>query len=85
MIERIKELASYLMPIPEMAVLVGIDEDELREVIADKSSEVSKAYHLGKAETILEIRKQEVQLAKTGSPVALENIAKYIIDQAHSE
>lgn len=85
MTEKIKELASYLMSIPDIAILIGMDEDKLRDEIADKSTEISKAYRLGKAETILEVRKQEVALAKSGSPMALENIAEYLIDQSHSE
>lgn len=85
MIEKIKELASYLMTIPEIAILINMDEDQLREEIANRTTEISRAYHLGRTETILEVRKQEVALAKTGSPMALENIAEYLIDQSHSE
>ena len=85
MIEQIKEYASYLLPIPEIAILIEMDEDELREKIADNTSEISRAYRKGRAETILAVRKQEVALAVTGSPMALENIAEYMIEQSHSE
>jgi hypothetical protein len=85
MIDRIKEYASLLMPVPDIAVLIGIDEDELRTEIADKSTEASKAYRLGRAETVLEIRRQEIALAKAGSPMAVELMQDYLLDQTQSE
>ena len=85
MIDLIKEYASYLLPIPEIATLIGMDEDELKEAIADKTSEISRAYRLGKAETILDVRKQEVALAKAGSPFAIELMQDYMLDQSRHE
>ena len=85
MIDKIKEYASYLLPIPDIAILIGMDEDELKDAIANKTSGISKAYRLGKAETILEIRKQEVALAKTGSPFAIELMQDYMLDQSRHE
>ena len=85
MIDKIKEYASYLLPIPDIAILIGMDEDELKEAIADKTSEISEAYHLGKAETILAVRKQEVALAKAGSPFAIELMQDYMLDQSRHE
>jgi hypothetical protein len=85
MIDKIKEYASLLMPIPDIAVLIGTDEDELKNKIADKTSVESKAYKLGRAETILEIRRQEIALAKAGSPMAVELMRDYLLDQTLSE
>ena len=84
-IERLKELAGDLLPINIIATLLSVDETELRERISDKQSDVSIAYHLGKAETIAAIRKQEIELAKSGSPFAIEQTATYIIEQLTSE
>jgi hypothetical protein len=85
MIDKIREYASLLMPLPDIAVLTGTDEDELREKIADKSTGESKAYRLGRAETILEIRRQEIALAKAGSPMAVELMQDYLLEQLQSE
>jgi hypothetical protein len=85
MIDRIKEYASLLMPLPEIAVLTGMDENGLKAKIADRSSEYSKAYRLGRAETVLEIRRQEIALAKAGSPMAVELMQDYLLDQIQSE
>ncbi len=85
MIELIKEYASYLLPIPEIATLIGMDEDKLREEISQKTTEISKAYYLGKTETILAVRKQEIALAKAGSPMAVELMQDYILEQFQQE
>ena len=72
--DKVKEFASNLLPIDVIAILLDVDEYLLREAISDKKSCVSKAYRLGQALTISEIRKQEVELAKAGSPLAVQNI-----------
>ena len=84
-IEKLKELAADLLPIETISILLDVDELILREVISDRTSEASRAYYLGQAETIAAIRKQEVELAKAGSPLAVENVADYIIEQKTSE
>ncbi|MDR2085877.1 MAG: hypothetical protein LBP72_01760 [Dysgonamonadaceae bacterium] len=85
MTEKIKEYASLLMPVPDIAVLIGMDDDELKAKIADKNTPEAKAYRLGRAETVLEIRRQEIALAKAGSPMAVELMQDYLVDQAQSE
>jgi hypothetical protein len=85
MTEQIKEYAALLMTISDIAVLIGADEDELKEKIANKTSLESKAYHLGKAETTLAIHRQEIDLAKAGSPMAVELVQEYLTDQSLNE
>ena len=84
-IEKLSEYAACLLPVPEIAILLDIEEFYLLEAIRDKANPVSKAYFRAKAETLATIRKQEVELAKAGSPLALENVANYIIEQNASE
>lgn len=84
-IDKLKEYAADLLPIDAIAILLEIDELLLRELISDHTSEASKAYYFGQAETIAAIHKQEVELAKAGSPLAVENVADYIIEQKTSE
>ncbi|MDR1981340.1 MAG: hypothetical protein LBQ39_06965 [Tannerellaceae bacterium] len=83
--EKIKEYAACLMSIPDIAVLMGVDVDSLRGKIADRSSAISIAYYQGKAETTLAIRRQEVELAKAGSPLAVERTSDYLVEQSQHE
>ena len=48
--------------------------------IADRSTEVSKHYHKGKAASKVKLLHQEMQLAYVGSPLALENAQKNLMD-----
>lgn len=84
-LEKLKEYASNLLPINIIAVLLDVNEYEFRDMISDRKSEVSRTYYRGQAETIAAIRKQEIELAKTGSPLSVENIESYIIEQKISE
>ena len=63
-IDRIKELATMLTPVSDIAVLMDVDERRLREIISDKSHPASIAYRKGKAERALQIRQNELELQK---------------------
>lgn len=84
-VEKLKEYAADLLPLETIAILLNTDDISLREAISDRATDISRAYYLGQAETIAAIRKQEVELAKAGSPLAVENVALYIIEQKSSE
>ena len=84
-LKEVKELASQLMRPDHISLLIGVDQEEFKRNIKHKSSEVYKAYETGKAETILELRKQELQLAKLGSPLAVEMVNQFRIDQEQNE
>jgi hypothetical protein len=84
-LEKVQEYAGLLMNVSDISVLIGVNEDSFREDIGNKNTAVSSAYRKGKIETVLELRKQEIDLAKLGSPMAVELIQKYIIDQKMSE
>lgn len=83
--DKLKEYAADLLPVSTIAILLDVEDFELLEAISDKSTETSKVYHRAKSETIAAIRKQEVELAKAGSPLAIENVGNYIIEQTNSE
>jgi hypothetical protein len=86
MIDLIYKYSSCLLSIEDIALLIDVDESELREkIISDKQLPESRAYRLGIAETRYAIRKHEVNLAKEGSPVALSNIKDYLLEQFQSE
>ncbi len=84
-LKKVAEYAGLLMTINDIATLLDFDEDELREAISNKLSGISIAYQKGKTQTILELRRQEIELAKLGSPVSIELTQKYMIDQKLSE
>lgn len=82
---KIKELASQLMRPDHIALLIGVDQEEFRRKIKHKGSDAYSAYETGKAETILELRKQEIKLAKLGSPLAVDMVHRFIVDQEENE
>lgn len=84
-LDKIKEYAGYLLKPEQIARLLDIDVIEFKENIRRKSHPASKFYELGKLETILELRKQEIQLAKLGSPMAVELVNNFLIEQKQGE
>lgn len=84
-LERVKELAGYLTPISDMAVLLDVDADRLRLDILDKTSAVSRAYYHAKASTALKLRRQEIELANVGSPLAVSLTNGYLLNMDSDE
>ena len=84
-LEKIKEYAGYLLLPDQIAQLLEIDKKEFKDNLRKKNHPLAKAYENGKLETILELRKQEIQLAKLGSPMAVELVNKFIIEQKQGE
>lgn len=84
-INDIAELAAALTPVEDIAVLLDIDADELRMQLADTSSPVRKAYLKARANTALMLRKQEIELARVGSPLAVQLTNAYLRDMISTE
>lgn len=81
----VSELAGFLTPVSDIAVMMGVDVDVLRIDIRDRSSSVSFAYHKAKAETALKLRKQELELANVGSPLAVQLTNGYLLNMDSDE
>ena len=81
----IENMASLYLPISDMAVILDIPADVLREDIANHSSDVSKAYRRGKIASKLKLHKQEMTLAMIGSPQALANARENLLDMEEDE
>ena len=81
---KIKELASLLMRPDHIALLIGADQEEFKRRIKYQGSAAYIAYETGRAETILELRRQEITLAKLGSPLAVEMVHKFMSDQENN-
>ncbi|MBR6263232.1 MAG: hypothetical protein IKR05_08455 [Prevotella sp.] len=85
MLEQIEKYASIYLPISDMAVILDIHPEMLRMDINNRSTEVSKRYHRGKAASKVKLHLQEMQLAYVGSPLALENAKKNLMDMEDDE
>ena len=84
-LKRIEQFASIYLKISDMAVILDIPAERLREDIANRSTEVSKCYHRGKAASKVKLLHQEMQLAYVGSPLALDNAQKNLMDMEDDE
>ncbi|TFU93964.1 hypothetical protein E4T81_05055 [Barnesiella sp. WM24] len=77
-IDRIREYASDLTPVRDIAALMELDEDSLRAEIDFPGSEVGKVYRKAVAATALAIRRQEIQFARMGAPAAVQSASAYV-------
>lgn len=75
--ERIAELTAALTPITDMALLLDLSPYELSAMLNDYDSPESRAYRKTKAQVALDMRIQDIELARAGSPTAAQNVAKY--------
>ena len=82
---QIEQYSSIYLKISDMAVILDVPAEQLREDIADRSTEVSKRYHRGKAASKVKLLHQEMQLAYVGSPLALENAQRNLMDMEDDE
>ena len=84
-LDQIKELAGYLLEPEQIALKLDLDFSLFRDHLKMKSHPAHLAYEKGKLHTILELRKQEIDLAKLGSPMAISLVAEYVIKQKQGE
>ena len=84
-LQQIEKFASIYLKISDIAVILDIPADVLREDIADRTSEVSKAYRRGKAGSKVKLHSQEMMLAQVGSPLAIENAHRNLLDMKDDE
>ena len=80
-LQQIEKFASIYLKISDMAVILDIPADVLREDIADRS----KAYRRGKAASKVKLHSQEMMLAQVGSPLAIENAHRNLLDMEDDE
>lgn len=84
-LDYVEQLASIYMTITDIALIIEVDPSVLRADIADNLTEVSRRYRKGKALSKVELHKQEMQLAKVGSPLALENARNNLLEMEDDE
>lgn len=81
----VERFASLYMKISDIAVMLDIPTDVLRDDIRDRSTDVSKAYRRGKAASKVRIHEQVMTLSFVGSPLALDNAHKNLLDMEDDE
>lgn len=84
-LQQIEKMAALYMTITDIASILDVSAEQLRWDISQKDSDVAKSYHKGKASLKLALRTQEALLAKVGSPLALENCRKNLLDMEDDE
>lgn len=81
----IDKYSALFMKVSEIALLIDVDPDELRNEISNKSTNVSKIYYRAKYLVITKLRAQEIEQAELGSNIAIELVAQYIQEQKLDE
>ena len=84
-LEQIEEYASLFFTIDEISLLLDLSAEQFRREVRHGQSPLAKAYHRGKLQTILEIRRQTVMFAKKGSPQAEAFVKDYMEKQEGNE
>ncbi len=75
----IERLASYFVPISDIAVMIDVDVEELRMMIADTTTPESIAYNRGKVSSKIAVKAQEMDLAKIGSPLGMQSVRENLL------
>ncbi len=84
-LKKIKKLASLFFTHKEIAIAMILDVDEFYDYVRDPESNVYKYYQAGKIKTEVKIRKQVIQMAEMGSPVAQQETSKLASNQKIKE
>ena len=84
-LQQIEKFASIYLKISDMATILDIPAEKLRWDISQKETTVSKAYYRGKAASKVKLLHQEMLLAQVGSPLAIENSHKNLLDMEDDE
>jgi hypothetical protein len=84
-LEQVEKLSSIYMKISDIALIIEVEPEQLRAEISNESTEVSRRYRRGKATSKAELLAQEMQLAKVGSPLALQNAHNNLLDMEDDE
>lgn len=84
-LKQIEKLAAIFTPISIIADTLDVPAEVLRSDIKERNSDASRAYRRGKNATLIKIRAQETQLAFVGSPLAIENANRNLMDMEDDE
>ena len=79
------QLTDDLTPIPDMALLLDVDEGQLRIALSEHGSDAWRVYHRHKAEAARIVRRRNIELAEAGSPTAAEAVNGYLATMSLEE
>lgn len=71
-IAAVEQYAAIFLPLSDMADIIGISDEELREMVNTPGHPVAAAYRRGKASSKIRLRAREMELASLGSPTGIE-------------
>lgn len=83
-LEMLETMGANFFPIKDIAIVIEVNEHQLKQAIKDVSTEAHKRYHKGKLLTELELRKSIVDLAKRGSNPAQKMLLELLTDMRSS-
>ena len=69
----IEQFASIYLTITDIAIILEVAPEELREDVNNSGNQAYYRYRKGKAMSKVQLHQQEMTLAKVGSPLALQN------------
>ena len=81
----VERLASYFVPISDIATVLELDPSALRIRISDPEDPLSVAYRRGKAKAKIAVRAQEMQLARIGSPLGMQSVRENLLTMEAEE
>lgn len=81
----ITDLAAALMPVDDIAVIIGCSIDFLKNSITQDNSPEAIAYRTGQLKNKAEFNKVQISLAKSGSQAAATLVEKLRVAQKNSE
>lgn len=84
-LQQIEQMAALYLSISDIATVIGLNTERLRRDIKAKGSPVEQAYTRGKVSSKIALRKQEMMLARVGSPLALDNVRRALMDMEDDE
>ncbi len=79
-LEHLEELGAAFTSVEDAAVILQVDENELRVQLADSKSPAHQHYHRGRLKSEFETRQSIVNMAKQGSSPAQVMAMKLIKD-----
>lgn len=75
--EKILDMARDLTPMSDMALMLDMSIGQLRELLAEETS-LGREYRRTIAEVSRVIRRNDIEMAKAGSPTAAEHVLTYL-------
>lgn len=84
-LKQIEAMASLYLTVTDIAIVLGQKPEELRRDVNTDGRPANIAYTRGKVTRKVQLRKQEIELAQVGSPLALENARLALIEMEDDE